>query len=131
MDFKKVMNGSISDFNLENGDIATSDGLEEAILNSLYTDARADGQNGWWGDAYNKGQPMGSKLWTLRNAKATLETKNLAKQYCLEALQWLLDEKIANKITVKTEWFEDSKLYIEVKLFKNKGHKMFKFKEAL
>ena len=131
MDFKKVINGSVIDFSFESGDIATTDGLEESILNSLYTDARAEGKNGWWGDAYNSGQPMGSKLWTLKNAKATLETKNLAKQYCLEALQWLLDEKIVDKLTVSTQWILQGVLYIEIHIYRNQDHRVFKFKEAL
>lgn len=131
MDFKKVLNGSVSDFNVVNGDIENSDGIEEVIINSLYTDARVNGENGWWGDAYNNGHIIGSKLWTLRNAKATVETKNLAKQYCIDALAWLIEDNIAERITVITQWLEVGVLYIEVNLYTNNSHRVFKFKESL
>lgn len=88
-----------------NGDIAIAmnqlmldDSLTNAVIISLFTDLRVDGQRGWWGDSY--GRPMGSKLWLLDREKQLSSVLADAKRYAEEALQWLLDEQLVQYIEV-------------------------------
>lgn len=86
------------------------DGLRTAILISLYTDRRADPGDilpgdetelgGWWGDAYAdvEGDKIGSKLWLLRRSVVTDETLRRAESYCREALQWTIDDGLADRV---------------------------------
>lgn len=108
------------DWTIANGSVAVSqtgsDDLKTAVLVSLFTDGVAPvdyvGPNGdtdprgWWADTYEQ-STIGSKLWLLSRAKKTDQTTILAqaKTYCLEALQWLLDDGIAAAVNVTTFWF--------------------------
>ncbi|OGQ60735.1 MAG: hypothetical protein A3J24_06385 [Deltaproteobacteria bacterium RIFCSPLOWO2_02_FULL_53_8] len=46
---------------------------------------------------------FGSRLHLLQRAKATNHTASTAKDYCIEALKWLLDNGRADSIEVETE----------------------------
>ncbi len=46
---------------------------------------------------------FGSKLYTLTRAKNTAQTEQKVKDYCKQALQWLLDTKRALTISIITE----------------------------
>lgn len=124
------------DWLIENGGLAVSstgsDDLKSAVLVSLFTwrVAQADyvGPNGdtdprgWWGDTYEP-SPIGSRLWMLLRGKKSGNTDLLkqAKGYCLEALQWLLDDGIASAINVNTFWFTPTALGITVSIAKPAG----------
>lgn len=98
---------------LTDGDFTTTDGLEPAVLYSLFTDAKASDDDelpdggtdlrGHWADNLLD-ESEGSKLWLLRRRKQTQETLNLAVQYAKEALQWLIDDEHATKVDVTGEW---------------------------
>lgn len=88
-----------------NGDIAIEqdalvldDSLTNAVIISLFTDLRVDGQRGWWGDSFDR--PMGSKLWLLSREKQLQSVLDDAKEYAEQALQWLIDDKLVQSITV-------------------------------
>ena len=95
------------------GDLVSDDGLFTAVMISLFTDARAQrddplpaaGQprRGWWGDALAPARPWGSKLWLLVREKCTATTAARARGYAVQALQWLLDDRIAARIDVAAE----------------------------
>ena len=87
--------------------------LETSVLISLFTERRAEeGDDGYetllykggsWGDAVGDViDRIGSRLWLMRRAKATQHNLNLAKTYIEEALQWLLDDGVAESIEVIT-----------------------------
>lgn len=95
--------------------IDLDDGLDAAVLISLFTHRRAaatddlpDGpgsdRQGWWGDTYsqNDGHKIGSRLWLLNRATLSDETVNRAKSYIEEALQWMIDDGLAATIEVDT-----------------------------
>lgn len=104
-------------------DLATDDGLRTAVLISLFTDrlANADDElpdnsgdrRGWWGDFPN-GNPyssvpdkpdlIGSRLWLLSRALQTQDTLNRGIAYCEEALQWLIDDGVAQSVRVTGAW---------------------------
>jgi len=85
--------------------------LKTAVSMSLLTDRRADEhelpsyetyRRGWWGDCLNSSK-MGSKLWLLHRRKLGPETLDLAKLYTMEALNWLIQDEIADEIAVQCE----------------------------
>lgn len=102
--------------------------LETAVLISLFTDARAadddlvpgaaDDRRGWWAG------PLGSRLWLLAREKATNEVRLRAQDYCRDALQWMLDDKVADRIEVNAEWAappDQRRLEIEVEIFRDRS----------
>lgn len=104
-----------ADFALVNGDLASDDGLETAVTLSLFTDRRAEpgdevppeetDRRGWWGDALADvtGDKFGSRLWLLAREKQLATSLPRAREYALQSLQWLLDDKIAEAVEVVTE----------------------------
>jgi len=104
---------TIGDWVLAEGDLQTGQDLETACLVSLFTDRLAtpdfiptDGTNdrrGWWADPYNDA-PLGSNLWQLERAKKTRDTLGLAQRYASDALQWLIDDGVAQSVAVDTRW---------------------------
>jgi phage gp46-like protein len=104
---------TIGDWSLAEGDLQTGQDLETACLVSLFTDRLAtpdfvptDGtsdRRGWWGDVYLD-QPLGSNLWQLERAKKTRSTLGIARDYSIAALQWLIDDGVAQTVAVDTAW---------------------------
>lgn len=74
----------VGDLVYQNGGLKTDSGLRTAILISLFSDAREENRRGWWGGE------IGSKLWTLQNAKRSPETLKKAQDFAQDALSWLI-----------------------------------------
>tara|TARA_R110001583_G_scaffold15059_2_gene62451 strand:+ start:16368 stop:16748 length:381 start_codon:yes stop_codon:yes gene_type:complete len=98
------------------GPLKSAVGLEHAVLQSLLNWAKAqkndlvdEGQDkqGWWAGEYITA--VGCRDWTLARSKQTTDTLNRAKRHTEQALQWLIDKKIAKSIEVTT-YFEEGKL---------------------
>ncbi len=114
-DIRTVFDDFASDFNVLGPSLENDDGLETAVVLSLFTDRRADdadvvpdgtlNRRGWWGDSFPKvdGDKIGSKLWLLAREKQLPAVMERAKQYAKEALQWLIDDGIARAVTVNAE----------------------------
>lgn len=116
--------------------LVQDDTLETAVIISLFTDRRArpddelpgleDSRRGWWGDALSEtqGDEIGSWLWLLYREKNTNETLNRAREYCMDALAWLLEDRIADRVQVST-WYMDPEssglMEIEVIIVKRNG----------
>lgn len=111
---------SRADFALAGGGLLLDEGLRSAVLISLMTDATArddddiaDGdaptsgdRRGWWGDMPIEGEsarPIGSRLWLLRRAKATEGTRLRALTMAREALAWMVDDGICQRVEVEAE----------------------------
>jgi len=99
-------------------DLESDAGLETAVIISLFTDRRAAeddilpdlnnlDKRGWWGDLVQtevEGDQIGSRLWLLsRREKTEQEVLLKAKRYAEEALQWMIEDKVAIKINVIAE----------------------------
>jgi len=98
-------------------DLEGDEGLETAVIISLFSDRRAkpddilpDPNNtdlrGWWGDLtgpFVAGDQIGSRLWLLSREKTLNSVLVRAKQYAEEALQWMIEDGVAVKIEVETE----------------------------
>lgn len=87
----------------------SGDDRTTAILNSLFSDRRADeddelpvdegeDRRGFWADS-----DWGSKLWLLDRAKETQETINKAREWAEESLAWLVDDGLALTVDVHAE----------------------------
>lgn len=118
-DVALVMNAQgVADFGITANDLLVDDGLQTSIELSLFTDRRAldtdvlpgnsTDRRGFWGGA------IGSRLWLLQRSKQTLDVLALAKQYALEALQWLLDDQVAATVDVTTAFVAPGVLGISV-----------------
>ena len=130
MDLSIVYNPGIFglDLALAGADLATESGLRSAVVVSLFTDRRAnaddeipDGSNdrrGWWADSYAEieGDLIGSRLWLLQREKQTANVLQRAREYSEEALQWLLDDKVATAVSVAAEWVDTGVLGLRVKI---------------
>jgi phage gp46-like protein len=101
-----------ADMRLAGAMLSQDNELRTAVVVSLFSWARANDEDvlpdedatrqGFWGDSYpvEQGHKVGSRLWLLRREKLTTQTIARAQEYCREALQWLLDDKIASNVEV-------------------------------
>jgi len=82
--------------------------LPRAVIISLFSWRRANADDnapepmGWWGDSYPTvtADRIGSRLWLLGREKITNNMLNRARDYALEALQWLKDDGVAARVDV-------------------------------
>lgn len=120
------------DLLLQNDDLVKDTTLKTAILVSLFTDKRVNndeippGQKdprGYWGDAVENpaNESIGSKLWLLEREKHTAEVRELAREYAQEALQWLIDDQIAQSIEVTVEYISLEQSRINVLVVRPQG----------
>jgi phage gp46-like protein len=125
------------DLVLSGQDLARDDGLESAVLLSLFTDRRAtveqlrpgDDQSdlrGWWGDFSPPadGDRIGSLLWLLGREKQTRETLARARQYAQQALSWMIDDRVASQVTVTTEYGAPGVMHIGVAIDRPDGSRL-------
>ena len=99
------------DFRLDaNGDIATADQLDTALLMSLFCERRAaesempvpELRRGWIGNAVTPDFEIGSKLWLYEQARITRTTLNGITAEALAGLNWLVEDGIAESVIVNT-----------------------------
>ena len=134
-----------SDINLIRGDLESEKDLATAVILSLFSDRRArsddplepnESKRGWWGDTYAEinNDQFGSRLWLLRREKVLEKVLTRAQQYAQESLQWLIDDRVAEKINVTTEVVgkrSDGVLGIRVEVKKpNRTAQSYKFDYA-
>lgn len=123
------------------GSLASENSLSSAVILSLLTDRRAKpddrlpddsgarsivvppDRRGWVGDvmADIPGDRFGSRLWLLHREKQTEETRRRAEGYALEALQWLIDDQIADSVKVAAEWTQMGRLEMQVDILLKSG----------
>jgi phage gp46-like protein len=130
-----------ADLKIFKGDLVAEKDLETAITLSLFSDRRAavddpieagESLRGWWGDTFSevKNDKFGSKLWLLRREKQLQSVLERAKQYAQESLQWLVDDRVAQKILVITEIVGEKPsgiLGIRVEVTRPTGVQTYKF----
>lgn len=111
-------------------DLLTGNDLQTSVLLSLFTDriARTDDvipdgsgdPRGWWGDL-GEDKPIGSRLWLLDRSKQTQEVLSNARDYIIEALQWLVDDGVVAGMDVQTEWTRATFLGAQIVLYQPAG----------
>lgn len=111
-----LMQGDFS-FDESIQDLESDQGLETAVIISLFTHRRAkdddilpDSNNidkrGWWGDLGSpevENDQIGSRSWLLEREKTLNSVLTREKEYAKEALKWMLEDGVAVKVDVKTE----------------------------
>jgi phage gp46-like protein len=110
-------------------EIESAEPLVRAVVISLFTWRRSnpddvlpgDQRMGWWGDSFppSDNDRIGSRLWLLSRAKVTEETRLGAIEYAQEALQWLVDDGIARRITVEAERMGLTTIALACRIFRD------------
>lgn len=131
------------DIEFLNGDVAPDNGLETAVLISLFSDARAtedmipvidrDGDlRGYWGDVRPAvpGDDTGSLLWVLKRAKQLGQTLADAREYAARSLKWLIDDGVAESVTVNTSYPVRGWMLIEVIIYRPQSANPVTFRYA-
>lgn len=105
-----------ADLAIEDLQLVREDGLKTAVILSLFVDRRAKpddvlpdntgDRRGWWADAYSDvdGDKYGSRLWLLSREKQLPSVLMRAKEYAQEALDWMVEDGVAESVSVET-WF--------------------------
>jgi phage gp46-like protein len=102
------------------GDLAGDEGLETAVIISLFSDKRIsdeeipDGitdKRGWWGDMFPdiEGDKIGSKLWLVSRGKINAITLANLENYAKDSLQWMIDDGVASYLEVVAAYLSDKK----------------------
>jgi len=100
--------------------------LNDVVMISLFTDRRANSgdlptteyQYGWWADTINS-RKIGSRLYLLKREKITDDLIPKVDSIVKEALQWILDDKIATEVQVSTLRSDLSTIQTQITLIRN------------
>ena len=123
-----------SDIYVEGFDLKRDSGFETAVYISLFTDKRAfesdllpannADRRGWWAN-----RELGSRLWLLEREFIRSEISTRAKEYCQEALQWMITDGIASKIEIDCQLLSgEPSLLISIKIYqKTSGPQAFRY----
>jgi len=104
------------------------DQLVRAVVLSLFTWRRAEvidvapGESrfGWCGDSISsiQGDKFGSRLWLLARQNVTARTLQRAKEYCAEALQWLIADGVCATMEITVERFGRNGIAVGIVLYR-------------
>ena len=142
-DIRTIFIGQGADIALDGLLLAGDDGLDTAVILSLFTDARSldddklphgsTDRRGWWGDAFAsaQGDRIGSRLWLLGPGKQIRENLNAAREYAEEALTWMVRDGIAARVDVDASNPRDGVLALAVAIEKPDGTRLARRYETL
>lgn len=113
------------DWTMLGPDLEQGHDLATAILVSLFTHRTAsedfrtqdqvEDKRGWWADIYeDPAHPIGSRLWQFYRAVKTDTTLNDVRDACSEALQWLVDDNVAEEVVVGAQWYGRTAIGIQI-----------------
>jgi phage gp46-like protein len=113
------------DFDDDSGDFVQDDGLETAILMSLFCNERATEEQvpqpfkrgGYW--AIDITGMQFSHLW-LVNGRKTQDKLNLGSEYCNTALNWLIEKGYATEVNTEAS-FTDEGIQLDIAISKPNG----------
>ena len=138
MDLTLTYNPALQGFDLAlNGaDFLAEDTLASAVLVALLSDRLAASyevpvgydRRGWWADSLDEGNYLtGSRLWLLAREKQLPGVLVRCKQYCEEALQYLVDDGIVTSVLVTVFNARPGWLVALIKLAVNTGSRIYRF----
>ena len=130
-DVKIISTADGFDLSYKLGDFESDEGLETGVLVSIFSDRRVTDdelsysetdRKGWWGDIAIPGEEdnIGSKLWLLERSTLNETTRKLSEEYVTEALQWLLDDGVAESLEVRSTLVPRSRIDISVDIVRPK-----------
>lgn len=134
-DIKLAMQEFGGDVVIVGADVAPDDGLQTAVIISLFCDAMCSPDDlpasetdlrGWWGDVdiVDDGDQTGSLLWLLRREKQLPSVLSRAQKYCEDALQWMIDDKIATSVAAAAEFTTQGWMGIAISITKPNGDRL-------
>lgn len=139
-DIRTVFVDFAGDLTVSGPSLENDDGLETAVVISLFTDRRAkagdplpDGvlnRRGWWGDSFPSvaGDRIGSRLWMLAREKQLPSVLARAREYAIEALQWLIEDGVARAVNVTAEVVRNGVLGLSIEIVRSdKPVAMYRF----
>ena len=115
-----------ADFALDQLGLVEDAGLDTAVILSLFVDRRANDDDvlpgdpsdkrGWWADAFPvaPNDRVGSRLWLLSREKQLQSVLNRAQEYAQEALQWMLDDGVANSVVCNAQIIRNGLLGLSI-----------------
>jgi phage gp46-like protein len=117
---------------LEAGDLKADEGLETAVLISLFSDQRAEeievpngqtSRRGYWGDMYPpvEGDRHGSKIWTHERSKASLSVLAALETRILEALDWMIKDGAAVSVSAEGEIDDFKQMFFTIEITRPTG----------
>lgn len=118
------------------GDIKTDSGLYETVACALFTNRIAEdteviwSQNryGWWGSVMSPvGHLIGSKLYQFQRIKIVPETVEGLRRAFVDSLQFLVDDGIAEDVTVDLERVDITRMEVKVNIYKPQSVEVFDF----
>lgn len=126
---------------VESTSLGQSDSLVRAVVISLFTWRRANAQDvvegqrmGYWGDGAEPpaaNDRIGSRLWLLSREKVLQSTFNRAREYALEALQWLIEDGVASRVDVSAERYGANGMALTCTIYRVEGSTVtLRFDEA-
>lgn len=118
-------------FDEDNGDLLTSDSLENAVVISIGTYARErnlgkvanlkPNVGGWWGDALSEKGNLGGYLYEAFPGKLTDVTARSVENLVNESLAWMVEDGVANSVGCKTEIAAEETMNITVTIQRPDG----------
>lgn len=118
----------VADLAVEANDLAQETSLKTAVMLSLFLDRQAEAadqlppgetdRRGWWADAdpVVAGDRTGSKLWLLAREKERPAVLARAERYAREALQWLIEDRVAERVGVAASFPRMGWIALEVQI---------------
>lgn len=129
MDIKLLQNPNDFLFNVlfEKDEFLSDKGMETMVTISLFSDARITElelpagetyRGGWWGEAAVALEPeaFGSKLWLLDREKQLPELLVRVEEWVLRALDWMIEEGIAQSISAEATYPRDEFMRIDIEI---------------
>ncbi|TAH39298.1 MAG: hypothetical protein EYC70_00500 [Planctomycetota bacterium] len=120
-----------ADLAMAGGDLARDEGLVTAVLISLFSDRRAEpaellppletSARGYWGDTQE--DRLGSLLWFLWREKASEETRRRAEEYAQQALSWLVQDGVAERVEAVAEYVRAGVLSLTVQIQRGRARR--------
>lgn len=120
------------DLVIEDGDLKADNSFETAVLISMFTDRFTEIEDlpagntdprGWWADLLSKPLTdlIGSRLWTLDRAKTDNDLEASLEEFAREALNWMLEDGIADRLEILATKISLDHTDVAVKIFKPDG----------
>lgn len=136
-DIYLAYNDDIDDSNFGTCDIVfggTEASLQTAVLMSLFSWRRAhpddilydERRYGWWGDTDTV--KIGSRLWLLHREKVLPSLVQRVDEYCKEALQWMIDDFVCQRIDIASRISGLDQIKTEITIYRfDKPRVLLKF----
>lgn len=127
------------DLVIENGQIKFENGLETAVMISLFSDRYVSPENlpsginesrGWWADDVisDDGDLIGSELWIYERGKITPQTANQMRDAAKASLDWMLESGLAKSVNVTSSVVTGERIDLFIEIARPEGDNIpFKF----